>query len=307
MTPYVFLRGRRGMAQALIASGGGGGGEPSFNAGTQSLILQDDLDSYASFIGTAPRWTTRYPSFRVSDNAGGFVPDGSIEPTYISFPTGRGGSGKCIRLAYGIGFASDVVIGPVGRLDTIGAWNGTLPQKAAPYTHFFFSQYFRTSVGADPADVSWIGIKGFMFAHTNNQRYESAVNQVNFDDPLGDAITRGPKGCNPGNWYTGLNLYRTANGRAPLWSLYNDGNWHKYTIEIYAGTDPSGHKGQRIWLDSVLTYDDVDQPVGSGTLADHYDYDFPIIGWNFWGNFANTGDDSNPFTIDFDDWTAWTD
>jgi hypothetical protein len=261
-----------------------GSDEPVYDANSQSLILTDNFDQYANLTAAL----NAYPNQRGTQ--------------YMELIPGRGGAGNAARLKYGIGAADDIVFGPEGKLGSVGSWNGTLPRKAGPYKHLFFSTWFRVSAGADPAQNDVSGVKGFMFWHTGNQRYQNAVNRWSHPDD----ITRGPKGANPDNGTSGMNLYKTADGKAPLWSQFANGQWHRFTIEIYAGNDPSGHFGERYWVDGVLLYSDLDLKVGTGTKADHYDYQYPIAHWMVFGNFTTSAARSNFFTFDIDDWMAWT-
>ena len=263
-----------------------GNGEPVYDAATQSLILQDDFNGYANRAAMM----SAYPVGRFTE--------------YVELTTGRGGSGGAARLNYGQGAAYDIIFGPEERLLHVGGWNGTLPRKAGPYTHFFFTTWFRPSAGSDPAANDESGIKGFTFWYSGPEssgRYQNAVNRLDQD-----GRTRGPRGANPDNAESGLNLYKTPDGRAPLWSTFADGQWHRFTIEIYAGGDPSGHKGERYWVDGTLIYDDIDQPVGHESSANHYSYSSPIRHWMVFGNFVVEGVRSPFFTLDFDDWIAWT-
>ncbi len=266
-----------------------GVGEPTYDAG-YALILRDNFDQYANFTAA----NAAYPTGRAHE--------------YVELIPGRGASGKALRLKYGVpDGGDDILLGTENRLDMIGRWNGTLPERAGPYTHFLFSTWFRTTAGANPAENNASGIKGFMFWHGmnyNGGRYEQVVNQLSHPD----SQTRGPKGCNPDNAASGLNLYKTTDGRAPLWSLYANGDWHRFTIEIFAGNDPSGHFGERYWVDGQLIYSDLDIPVGGGTAADHYSYPYAVGWWAVWGNFVNdTNARSSFFNFDIDDWIAWTD
>ena len=263
-----------------------GNSEPVYDPATQSLILRDDFNGYANRAAMM----SAYPVGRFTE--------------YVQLITGRGGSGGAARLSYGVGGAYDILFGPETRLDRVGGWNGTLPQKAGPYTHFFFSTWFRFSAGADPAANNSSGIKGFMFWHNGPEvggRYQNAINQLNED-----GRTRGPRGANPDNAQSGFNLYKTPDGRAPLFSTIADGQWHRFTIELYAGGDPSGHKGERYWVDGTLIYDDIDLPIGQGTSADHYNYTYPVRHWMVFGNFVDESARSPFFTFDVDDWMAWT-
>jgi hypothetical protein len=261
-----------------------GADEPVYQADQHSLVLRDDFNGYQS-IGAA---LDAYPQGRGTE--------------FGELTSGRGGSGRAFRLIYGTpSGADDVVFGPEGRLDRVGEWNGTLPERAGPYTHFFFSTWFRTSEGADPAQVDGSGVKGFMFWHSGGGRYQNAINRLQHPDES----SRGPKGANPDNATSGLDLYKTADGRAPLWSRFSDGQWHRFTIEIFAGQDRTGNVGERYWIDGELVYDDVNRDAFGA--AGHYDYRSPITHWTVWGNFVSPGARSRRFAIDFDDWIAWTD
>lgn len=257
-----------------------GSGEPTYSSAQHALVLQDDFNRYTTWAAVQ----NAYPVGRGTE--------------FGELTTGR--TGNAVRLKYGIGAAEDIIFGPETRLGAVGRWNGTLPEKRGPYTHFFFTTWFRTSPGANPTQNDASGIKGFMFWHTNNQRYQNAINSLS---QSGGA--RGPKGANPDNAQTGLNLYKTADGKAPLWSTYADGNWHRFTIEIYAGNDPSGLRGESYWVDGQLIYSDVGINVAGGK-AGHYDYAYPVTHWMVFGNFVNGSARSGFFTIDFDDWMAWT-
>ena len=260
-----------------------GTGEPVYDPASQSLILTDNFDQYA----TVSAALNAYPNNRGTQ--------------YMELITGRGGAGKAARLKYGTGAADDIVFGPEGKLGGVGSWNGTLPRKAGPYRHFFFSTWFRLSAGSDPTQNNDSGIKGFMMWNTAGGRYQNAVNRL-----AQSGGARGPKGANPDNATSGVNLYKTADGKAPLWSTYADGNWHRFTIEVYAGSDPSGHFGERYWVDGALIYSDLDLRVGTGTRADHYDYESPIAHFMVFGNFVDAAARSSLFTFDVDDWSAWT-
>jgi len=291
---FVGLAATCMMASVLSCGGGAsasvlppepplGNDEPVFDSSKQSLILQDNFDQYATIDAAL----NAYPHQRGTQ--------------WAQLTTGRGGSGRAIRLQYGSGAADDIVFGPEAMLGGVGSWNGTLPRKAGPYTHFLFTTWFRFSAGADPAQRDYSGVKGFMFWNPASERYQNAINKWNEDGQ-----TRGPKAANPDNATSGMNLYKTPDGRAPLFSTIANGQWHRFTIEIYAGNDPSRHRGERYWVDGTLIYSDIDRRVGAGTVVDHYDYQYPVSHWMVFGNFVNAGAVSAYFTFDVDDWIAWT-
>jgi len=259
-----------------------GNGEPVFAAATDKLIVADNFDNYT----TQTDLENAYAS-------------GRNVHTGVSLTTGRGGTGKAARLSYGIGFQEDILFGTEDQLGVVGDWNGTLPQVAGPYNHFYFSTWFRLSPGADPNDHDGTdsGIKGFMFWHATN-RYESAANQL--QQPGG---TRFLKFFNNSNAGSGLNVWKTSDGLAPLIANYADGTFHRVTFEIRTHATDGTQRGAKIWLDGTLIYDDYGVNVAA---KGGYSYDTPIKHFYMWGNFVSTAAKSSPFTIDFDDWIAWT-
>ena len=146
-----------------------------------------------------------------------------------------------------------------------------------------------------------------MLWHTGNQRYQHSPHTIKDYTGGRYAETRWDAGPpHPPNVTTGLNHWRTADGQAPRFAPYADGNWHRFTVEVYAG-DPSGRKGERWWLDGVLVFDNMDN-VGNLSWGTDYTYTYPITHWMVFGNYIRgyIGGASPPFTVDFDDWTAWT-
>jgi hypothetical protein len=285
--------------------------EPAYDAATDKLIVQDDFNGYTGIASGAAAFTARYPNYRAVDLSDRVVP----LTNYVSLVPGRGGSGQAVRLAYGgTTGASDIIVGTEGRLGRVGSWNGTLPQVAGPYSHFYFSTWIRFSPGADPAgntrgSCGDCGVKGVMLWY-GSERYQSSPHRI--EDYHGDRYpeTRWdvgpPHPPNTGQYGTGLNQWKTADGAAPKFAPYADGNWHRFTQEVYAA-DPSGHKGERWWLDGVLVFDNVDN-VGDVHWGNDYTYTNPITHFMVFGNYVTGAQASiEPFfTVDFDDWTAWT-
>jgi hypothetical protein len=278
--------------------------EPVYDASTDKLILQDNFDRYSGILSGALPFTSRYPTYRALGVANQQI---RLDSAVTLIP-GRSGSGEAIRLAYGNpGGASDIIVGPETRLGGVGAWDGTLPQVAGPYSHFFFTTWIRFSPGADPSAYDDSGVKGIMLWHTGNQRYEAPPHKLKDYNGARYRETRWDVGPpHPPNYTTGLNHWKTANGEAPVFSQFADGNWHRSTQEIYAG-DPSGHKGERWWLDGVLVFDNMDT-VGDLHWGNDYTFTYPISHWMVFGNYINgaTAANSPSFTVDFDDWIAWT-
>ena len=275
--------------------------EPSYT-GSDKLIAVDNFDSYTAITGAGTTFTSRYPIYRVLDKSDSSVPISNL----VSLVSGR--TGNAVRLSYGgANGASDIIVGTEGRLDSIGQWNGTLPEVAGPYSHFLFTTWIRFSPGADPgADPIGSGVKGVMFWHTGNQRYQHSPHRLM--DYVGGRYNEthwdvGPP--HPPNSTTGLNHWKTFDGRAPTFAPYADGNWHRFTTEVYAG-NPT-HQGERWWLDGVLVFDNVDN-VGNLNWGTDYTYTYPITHWMVFGNYARgtVAAASPAFTVDFDDWTAWT-
>src|ERR1044071_942359 len=101
--------------------------EPVFDMASQSLILTDNFDQYSSLSSML----NAYPANRGTQ--------------FMELIAGRGAAGKAARLKYGIGAADDIVFGPESRLGSVGSWNAALglPKKKGPYTHFYFTTWFR--------------------------------------------------------------------------------------------------------------------------------------------------------------------
>lgn len=265
--------------------------EPVYNPATQLLIITDSFDQYATIANAI----NAYPINRNTQ--------------FMELVTGRGGVGKAIRLNYaGVSGADDILFGPEGRLSAIGTWNGELPQVPAPYTHFHFTTWIRFSAGADPGiDPFGSGVKGIMLWHNGGQRYQHSPHKLRGYHGERYAETRWDVGPpHPPNTITGLYHWKTPDGEAPIFAPYADGNWHRFTVEVYAGHPV--HRGERLWLDGVLVFDNMDN-IGTtdyGTGTD-YTYTNAIAYWHVFGNFVNSGAaQAVPFfTVDFDDWRAW--
>lgn len=262
--------------------------EPVYDSATQSLILTDDFNGYADLAA-----------------ANVFYNVGRNHQFCELISPGLGGSGKALRLNYGIGFTDDILWGTENKLHAVGAWNGTLPEVAAPYEHFFFTTSFRFSAGADPVDHDGTGsgIKGFMFWHLDGSRNEISITRLSQT-----GSSRIFKIFNPSNAQSGLNVWKTSDGMAPLMSSYADANWHRFTCEFKVGPlVAANERGVRIWVDSTLIYDDMGIDVQTGQTYPGYSYSAAIAWFTVFGNFFSVGASSNPFTLDIDSWTSWTD
>jgi hypothetical protein len=182
--------------------------------------------------------------------------------------------------------------------------------------HFFFQIWFKTSVGWDPSSHRGDGIKGFMFPHDGTgTRYQIGLSRLK-PDPASNCSEAGPRWPethwgNPGREEQGgvkCNYYvwegRASDNEGPPWSNthpsspwpngFNDGNWHRVTIEIQAvGAD----QYVKFWLDGILAWDDS----GQG-------HDYPRPGYivKAFGNFADIPDTTaENGSIFFDDMTVW--
>ena len=116
-------------------------------------------------------------------------------------------------------------------------------------------------------------------------------------------------------WWTNLGLrYQGAlwEGRAPhfksvlayypaeeypVWNgVYNDGNWHRMTVEVRVASIPTGHI--KLWLDGVLIYDD-SAGGEDRTRTPYYTKMF--------GNWVREVGQPpiDPFQLDLDDFYVW--
>jgi hypothetical protein len=313
--------------------------EPIYNPTTHLLIDTEDFDGFDSFASEngVTSFLSKYPRGRIiypggpsnNDLLASGTGDQAEDDGVLTMVTGRGGSGKALRILYaGANGASDAIPGPKKQdLDAIGDLDGTLPEIAGPYEHFFFTTWFRVSPGANPADSNSASVKGFMFWANYPNRVEWRPANLRYG---GSRWSGGPRwvrgGGIPENDATGVDYWKTNDGYPPPWSDHNGGNWHKFTTEIHAGPGvPDSEKGQRVWIDGELIYDDVGRlpklfdmfGYGAGnnwwngdplTGGFKYAANYATEGWSMWGNFVN-GDAAaatTQFTIDFDDWIAWT-
>ena len=179
----------------------------------------------------------------------------------MSFPVGRGGSGQALRFGYSGAGNEDIWVQYV--------------HGAA--THGFVQFYFRSNPGARPEDPNHHGLKFFMWL-TGVQRYQSSLWQH-----------RAPH-------FKSVLAYYPA-GEYPVWNgVYNDGNWHRMTVEVRTGAIGVGYV--KLWLDGVLIYDDT----GGGEDRTNIPHTTKM-----YGNFVfNAGSAPiAPFTLDLDDFTVW--
>lgn len=310
----------RDTAMVTVSNGGGQLGsllEPVFSPLLDKMV---DTESFDGFDGAAVGGQTfgkKYSVARTTFPSGGNIKYVSAEAERAGILTittpGYGGFGKALRLKYGGGAgASDIIVGPDARLRRAGQLDGVLPSIAGPYTHFVLTMSFRTSPGADPAAYHPSGVKGIMIFHDGGQRYERNPTRLNYKYGRWQETRLNFLGGYPENSVSGKRHWRTADGRPPLWSNYNDGAWHRVTREIYTAGDPSGLVGERCWDDGVLVFDNVgDLLTGFGPDGqpwDVYSYSNPITHWMVFGNYvrADVALASPPFWVEFDNWIAWT-
>ena len=299
--------------------------EPVYSAAAgDKLILSESFDAYDGVFVGSNRLSSAYSAYRVLNlNNANQQTDDSL----AMLVTGRGGTGKALRILYGnptpgagafTTGASDCILGPQGQ------WTS----KGAPFVHFLVTMWFRYSAGADPSAGTGgngdSGVKGFMFWHDGNQRYEHPPHRLK--DYTGGRYTDtrfdvGPP--HPPNATTGLNHWRTGTGEPPPLANYTDGNWHRLTVELYPRDNQvtphlyAGHQGERVWLDGILIFDNVDNLGFNGDTTSisgcppwggDYCYTAGVTGMQVFGNYVNatTAYNSPAFTIDHDDWVAWT-
>jgi hypothetical protein len=271
---YEQIGGRATPVRVAQPPSGFGPDEPTYNAGTDTLVRFEDFNSYS----TTTALRTAF--------------GGSRNDQYISRVTGFSGSGAAARWSYGIGFGYDVLFGP----DNFGA----------SFTELFVTVTFRFSSGADPADHDFAGIKGFMFWDNNfgGGRYECACNRA--DNATNALATRFGKFFNLSNAASGLSVWKTGDGFALPMTAVNDGNSHRITFHMRAGA--VSNRGAKYWVDGTLIYDDhgIDVVSGQPSGYEGYGYNVPIGGMQMFGNFPTEGvSESTPFTFDVDDLRIW--
>ena len=141
-------------------------------------------------------------------------------------------------------------------------------------------------------------------------RYQHAFHRLknNFGGRYDSTRIAGGGGSHPTNATTGLNHWRTNGGEKPRMSDYNDGNWHQITIEIYTRGHASGNHGERIWMNGVKTFDNVNNVGNPLSWQDgSYRYTSPFHYLRMFGNYANNTDGLNEqsWTVAVDDAQMW--
>lgn len=278
-----------------VVSGGGGSDEPTYNAGTQTLIMAENFDAIPDI--TAMGATPAGSSPRIVPNPSPVASGGAIDTTKNSLVTGRGGTGKAMRLSYS-GADQEVV--------AYFTLNATAPGSVGQY----FSYWARVACTTD-FSVSTLSVKWFQIWHATVGRaqfdlhhpfpFESPSGKVTIWQMTDSARETATQGCQP---------------VGPYMQDLNNTGWHRYTYQYKRKSNSSATDGiARMWIDGTKVIDVSASAIGVT----------PPGGEKVWCNLddvqaINVVDDTieihwgepqtsttNPWTLDVDDFMWWTD
>lgn len=261
------------------SASGGGSGEPSFNGGTDTLLLSDGFESYTTG----------------SDIVSGLWTDAQGS---VSIVTGRaGGASKAARLTWPVNTGQQ----PISNLileDVLGS-----PQ------HIIVQWWYRlapTGIHMEDSGMKWFEVWRNDIGGNSQPRWTNGVGQL--------TSQAGP----PGFIQTGLMNEFTVHDNAwtppdyaPFcqnidkggrWSDTNDGNWHRITYEIWL----LASKGIRWWTDGVLRGSTFDGAPGvpSGGMNGGFSSTISIL--KFGDVNVDPPSPNGGFTIDYDDFLIWS-
>ena len=284
--PGVFMvigndgSGRIDTAKVVITPGSAQvSGEPSFTAGQDTSLL-------GARDGTFDSYTTSQ-----NITSGGWQFSGSV------ISPGRGGSGKAARLTYQ---PAGVGVEPIQYLAT--AWSRR--------THVVIKFWFRTSVGADPTSgrfnssgFKWLVVNRDANAGDPNGRITGGVHSLQqgfqYGNPdNGVQFTMNDQSVTTGGFWQHLSKQvgwsvTNGSGTTQRQQPVNDGNWHRYTLEV----DPT-QDILRVWVDGILIIS-----------SDGLSYAMNNQGWDQVGWGQNVVPDLLAgwgFTLDYDDIEVFT-
>lgn len=263
-------------SQSLVSLGGSDAdAEPEYNAGTDILLVHDDMSIYtlgmtdSQIASTSPFWT-------FADNA-----------EIIAGNPITGGAGKSCELTLAAGAGASAVLQAEDFTDRVKL-NITYYFKLTPGIFFGGSGIKWFIIDRDAVNARWTNGMGDLTGGPSG--HENTGMDVSVHDNYW-AFHTPPTDVNP--WCENLT-------KIPNFESCADGQWHRIT---YAFVDASG-KGVEVWLDGtkvLSTYDGQPgvasggfQSPGLGYLAVYFD------GLVVTAATPNTG-----FTIGLSDFTIW--
>lgn len=276
-------------------------GEPTYNAGTDTLVVSDGFDSYANIAA-------------MDDAAGGgprlALIDADLTP--FSLILGRTGSGKALRIAY----TGDGVTQDSHNVESLNIT--AVPSNRTSYV----SYYARVIIAAPGIGSNTLALKWMEHWYNDGTR-----NQFNTHDHCAfDCSTPQPT---PG-WHTYWQFWDTHGGDTaqqamqPVRPNFNtevaDGQWHHFTHAFRENSVNGARDGfARMWIDGVQMMR-VEQTAVNVTPTGSYAGD----GYTVWCKqddvdgitagqsmvklrfpSTETGDVVPTFTVDYDDLTWW--
>lgn len=178
------------------------GDEPVFQSGTNTLIKQDEFETYSGKPSNG--WLN--------------TPEGT---SIIS----DGRSGKAVRIAY-----------------TPSSYTNGIDLGFGATNKIFVSYWFRVTAGFYPSenDNTNSGMKWFTLWRQSDPRQTWGVGNLTWGP--GVQNTNFGTHDNSSSDQPNMSSGGGTTSERGVWSRVNDGNWHRYTIEAYTGTGTNGYE-----------------------------------------------------------------
>lgn len=284
---------------------GGGGGEPVFNAATQTMVYQDNMDAY-----TTP---AAMGSAALNGSGARIVPQNSpandgtpIVPAWYDVITGRSGSGKALRMIN----SGD---------DQTGSTFVTLEIPDTPLNSVHYFQYWAKATFDTPLTNSdTLSQKWFMLWWKNDS---------------GERLQFTPHShlpwSKPGGSYLKTTYFQVSDhsretagqGIQPIGPYFNDdiqGLWTRFTAKV----KPNTSLGSRdcdigLWINGTRVINispavvGITPPGGEKTWCEVDDLDMiedhDTIRQIYWGDVQTLPSVTGRWTLDIDDFFWWRD
>ena len=283
--------------------------EPAFDAAIHTLVFEDNMDSYtdATSMGALPLGSTP----RLAPNPSPVLSSTPVDPATNEVITGRGDTGKALRMHYSGAFQAGA------NFETVN-----IPWEANDAAHYI-QHWVRVTYPGAPAslETTGIAIKWLMAWH----REDLAFSRVQWNTHEGFPCDVASLTREFTYWQVFDQAETGCQGFQPVGPYFQelaDGAWHRFTYSYKPNTAPGARNGfARMWIDGTKVIDISSSaclvtPAGGekpwcavddiDALA--VDEHGGILGGGIsflsWGG-PHTGGPTSPWTYDIDDLRWW--
>lgn len=283
---------------AIAACGGSGptagGGppvdnEPVYDA-SATMVYQDNMNSYVSLLDMAGTIGSLVPGFHPGDD-----PRNEL----VLLGTGRGGSGKALRVAF------------QGGYQTGASWDThAIPAQSDNVSHYI--QYYARVNFSGALNGGTVGVKWLMGWHESSDRIQWHMHWPNSTCPSRAAMSRATY------WQvmdqSEFTSCQGAQPKGPYIEDVNDNQWHRFTHEYKPNTSAGARNGvARMWIDGVKVLDvsasvcGITPPGGEKPWCSVDDVDnLAVNDGIYYLKFGGTQTTDTPaWTLDIDDLRWW--